>query len=424
MSSTSALTVQAIADMLGIILSKPTLCQTLAQETEDLIQQYIRSASLLATNSRSHRLSAQHINRVLISEHNINRIFPSDDSNHRHQRLYGYEFCPVGQYTPVPFEQSELYLPREHDLNLKDIAKSEVPPIPNSQDFPFQFLLTEGVFADKKMLSNRRLIVKAPKLIERSVSAPLNQLQQSAPPVELVRHAPFSIINKVYDQNSIVRDVLSNNLLIYFVKTVDVIRDDTPIMRDSALSYLETDTGLQQLLPYFLQYIIGNMTLHYQNVPLMDNLLKLTQSLIKNESLYSHLYVQPILKIVFSCLVGNDNTTSLHGDDKKLRDHAAYVLQILLDKYEDCYLDIRSCVFNSLVNTIFDPNTSLMAHYGAICGIEAIGQGAVARIVPHMRHYLQMVNMEVRSCNARQRMCAQLVRDKTIELITGYDAYH
>ena len=417
MSTTSALTVQAIADMLGIVLSKPTLSQSLAQETEELIQQYIRCASLLATNSRSHRLSCQHINRVLVAESRMNRIFASD----HHQRLYGYEFCPVGPYSAIPFEQTEIFLPREIEVRCKRAAEADVAALPVNQSFPFQFLLTEGVMGDKKMLSNRRLIVKAPKPIERSLSAPLGPLQQSAPALELQKFRPVNLMNRVFEKNQLVRDVVPNKLQLFFVKVVDLIRDDMPFKRDSALLYLQTEIGIQQLIPYFLQFIIGNMTLYYKNVGLMENLLKMTKSLINNEHICSDIYVHPFLRIVFSALLGNDYTSIFNGDDSKLREHAAEVLSLLVSKYESSYNGIREVSLNSLIKTLFNPNVSIMAQYGALCGIETIGIRSNSlinkNILPHLKYFSKSLTIEARSLNSRQRQCALFVRDKVSDLI-------
>ena len=140
-ASTLASTVQAIAEMLGYTISKPTVYQTLAQDTENILVQYIRAASVLANTSRSSRLSAKHLNRVLASESLLNPInlILSD------QKLQGYENYPTGQYNPIPFEQSELYIPREDVIKCKDIISSEVVPFPSTREYEFQFLLTEQV---------------------------------------------------------------------------------------------------------------------------------------------------------------------------------------------------------------------------------------------------------------------------------------
>ena len=413
MCSTSIITVQAIADMLGITISKPALIQNLAQEAEDYIIQYIRAASLLANNARAYRLSAQHINRILLSERSMNKILISPST----QRLFGYEFSPFGQYLSIPFEQSELYLPRENNIKCSDILKNENVPLPNNRTYDFQFLLTEGVYANKKMLSNRRLIVKAPKILERTVSAPISQYPNTQPSSEFFKRTPISITKLTFTQLPIVHDVLNNTLQLYYAYILNLIRDDNLYIRDTALSRIMTDIGLQQLLPYFLQYIIYNMTIHYQNVDLMINLVNITKCLVKNPSLCSNLYTHTFLKIIFSSLVGADYTSTLHGDDTKLRELSADVLKLIVEKFQPCFADMKICIFNSLIGILFDPNAALMAHYGALCGIEAIDCDAVKYIIPHLKHYLKMMNFEIHSFNPRQRQCAQLVCAKVNQMI-------
>lgn len=412
--TTSTITVQAIADKLGITISKPALIQNLAQEAEDYITQYIRAASLLAISSRSYRLSAQHINRILLSERNMNKIFISPST----QRLFGYELSPFGQYLSIPYEQSELYLPRENDIKCRDILKNENVPLPVNHTFDFQFLLTEGVYANKKMLSVRRLIVKAPKNIERTQSAPMSQYQSTQQSSEFFKRTPISITKLAFTQLPTVQDVLNNSLQLYYTHILNLIRDDNPYMRDQALTQIMTDVGLQQLLPYFLQYIIFNMTIHYHNVDLMINLVNITKCLVKNPSLCSNIYAHTFLKIIFSSLLGADYTSELHGDDTRLRELSADVLKLIVDKYQSCFRDMKICVFNSLIETLFDPNASLMSHYGALCGIEALDCDAIDYIIPHLNHYLRMMKIEMRSFNPRQRQCAQLICGKVKQLMT------
>lgn len=416
MCSTSAITVQAIADKLGITISKPTIIQNLAQEAEDYIIQYIRAASLLANNSRSYRLSAQHINRILLSERSMNKILISPST----QRLFGYEFSHFGQYLSIPYEQSELYLPRENDIKCTDILKNENVPFPSNQSYDFQFLLAEGVYANKKMLSNRRLIVKAPKIIERTVSAPISQFPNTQPSSEFFKRTPISITRQTFTQLPQVHEILNNSHQLYYGYVLNLIRDDNPYIRDSFLSRIMTDVGLQQLLPYFLQYIIYNMVIHYQDVDLMTNLVKMTKCLVKNQSLCSNLYAHTFLKIIFSALIGADYTSDFHGDDTKLRELSADVLSLIIEKYQSCFHDMKICIFNSLFETLFNPDASLMAHYGALCGMEAIDCDSINYCIPHLKHYLKYMNFEVHTNNPRQRQCAQLICFKVKQLIDKY----
>lgn len=411
-ASTLASTVQAIAEMLGYTISKPTVYQTLAQDTENILVQYIRSASVLANTSRSSRLSAKHLNRVLASESLLNPI----NLTLSDQKLQGYENYPTGQYNPIPFEQSELYIPREDVIQCKDIISSEVVPFPSTREYEFQFLLTEGVYADTKMLSNRRLIVKAPKQSDRS-SNPSGQSSQTQSVFEFFKSTPVHITKINFEQQSIVKSVLNHSLQLYYAYLMNLIRDDMPLMKNTVFLRLEQDVGLQQLIPYFLQYIIGNMIFHFRNVDLLCNLLQFTKSIIKNPSLCSSIYVHPFLKIVFSGLVGSDYTSELHGDDTKLREISAEVLKLIVDKYSDGYPSLKVCVFNSLVSTLFDPNTTLMAHYGALCGIDQLFDDNTKHVIPHLSCYIQLMNLEMKALNARQHQCAHLVCTKVKEII-------
>ena len=61
-----------------------------------------------------------------------------------------------------------------------------------------------------------------------------------------------------------------------------------------------------------------------------------------------------------------------------------------------------------------------MAHYGALCGMEAIDCDSINYCIPHLKHYLKYMNFEVHTNNPRQRQCAQLICFKVKQLIDKY----
>jgi transcription initiation factor TFIID subunit 6 len=316
MSNTSSiLATQAIADSLGISITKGPLLSSFAQEGELMVQRVIGSAALLSANARAQRLTTQHINRVLLSEHS--------------PPLVGYDYIQPISMVTIASDQPELSFPSETVLPLSEITDLSVVPL--IQSFPFQYLLTEGVPADNKSLSNRRLLANPLKVDKSPAIAPL----ATNFPIELQQRSVISIARHVYETTQSAGEVLSPALQIYYVKILNSLRDDHVFSHDSAFQSLSTDTGLQQLLPYFLQYLVGQITLEFQDISQFKILLEMTASLVRNPALSSELYVHTFLKIVFSGLVGADMASPIHDDDTAVRDALQGIVDDVLTEATD-----------------------------------------------------------------------------------------
>jgi hypothetical protein len=202
----SVLATQAIADSLGITVSKTPLITSIAQDGESKMQRVIGAAALLCANACSQRLTTQHINRVLLSQ--------------RKPPLLGDDNSPLFTMHVAPFDQHELCFFKEFPVNLDALATSPIP-LPTSQPFSLEYLLTEGVPKDKRSLSNRRLLAKPPK-IDRSASIPASTTALS---LELTQRSPISIIRQVYDTSQLVSDVANGDLQLYFIHIINLLRD-------------------------------------------------------------------------------------------------------------------------------------------------------------------------------------------------------
>lgn len=396
---------QDIADSLGITLSKSQYLNHIAEQCDLHVQSVIGAAALLCANARSQRLTVQHINRVLQSE---NR-----------PQLRGYD--NVANFTMLtrPYEQTELYFTKETQLDLSKVAEKQIQPV-GTRSYISEYLLTEGVPVCRQNLSTRRFLAKAPK-VEKSVSIATTQPQDTS------RRAPINIMKHTYNKNQTVGDVLHDSLQRYFVRLVNLLRDDTAFSKEFVLEKLSTDKGLQQLIPYMLQFIYGKMTTHYRDMNTMNALIDMTTAIVRNDHLGSEIYVHPLLKIAFSGLLGIDYTSIVQMDDTTLRNNAAQLLVLIVHKYRDEFSTIAGNVFNSLVSHLFDHQGSLSSHYGALAGIKAFGSEAIKRTLPHLISYCRMVKIEQRSTQEQQIFSLQNVKEllkQIAEVVRNSEKYN
>ena len=384
MSSAAVLAAQGIADSLGVSIPKTQLMAQIAQEGELYIQQLIGSAALLYANAHAAKLTVDHVNRALIAENKL--------------PLLGYNNSPSFVIVPVSLEQSELLFPREHEVDLTEA--SEPPPAPTTQTFSCRYLLTEGVPVSRQSLSTRRLIVKFPP----------SEKATPTPAFDFNRRPPMNLAKRTYDTHQLVGDSVHWSLVCYFLRMVNLLRDDLVLSKDPALERLATDAGLEPLIPYFLQFIFAQIMGRLREVPVLGTMADVTSAMLRNPCLRSPIYAHAFLKIGFSLLIGADYGSIVQDDDTTMRDQAARLLALMCETFQDAFPSIWHAVFNRLVACLFSPNTSLAAHYGALVGIQALGPAYSSKILPHLPSYFRMIRAEAKYGCDRQVFCVNTLK--------------
>jgi hypothetical protein len=92
----------------------------------------------------------------------------------------------------------------------------------------------------------------------------------------------------------------------------------------------------------------------------------------------------------------------MEENDRGVRDQSARLLRAICDKCCYAYPGLENVVFNQLTGTLFNPDTSLAAHYGAICGIRELGLGPAVWLLPHLPGYINCIRCELKLREFRQ----------------------
>lgn len=91
----------------------------------------------------------------------------------------------------------------------------------------------------------------------------------------------------------LVKHVLSKEIQLYFDKVCSALLDEhNEDYRLAALASLKSDPGLHQLVPYFVQFIAEKVTHNLKNLFVLQQMLNLTEAMLRNESLYVDPYVR------------------------------------------------------------------------------------------------------------------------------------
>jgi len=399
MSQISTSSIQGIADSMGIPLNKQPLVTILAEEVEKSLNQIIRESGLLMRNFRTSKLLPKHINMVLSSKCMI--------------PLLGYSNCPSFLLQSVWHEQTGLTFAKDPIVDLSTVVNNSSYPFPRSAPFGFQWLLVEGVPPENCTQTRKPTI--------RLIRSNYNEIDSScSDQSEILRPSLVDTSSKTFSSRHFVGDVLNPELQADFVKTINMLRDDTSYTSVKALYFLRNEEGIQPLLPYFLQFIFGEITLHYNDIVLMELIIGVSNSLIGNNNLCVSLYAHSFIRIAFSVLLGQDSASFSVDEDCDLREKAASLLETTCERCSDGYPQISVSSFNALIHKLFDYRTTLAAQYGALCGISSLGTGSVERVLTHMPSYCRLLAIERNIGSRRQCAFIQRIKAKIHDMIRIY----
>ena len=125
--------------------------------------------------------------------------------------------------------------------------------------------------------------------------------------------------------------LLSEELQLYFTRiTLAMDKGDaTPLdmqQQDAALLRVSRDAGLQELVPFFIQYLAKHIYLHIGSPQHLRTLMRLTRSLLLNPHAHLELHLHQLLPPIVSCIVAKTLCTAPADNHWALRDEAAQTL--------------------------------------------------------------------------------------------------
>jgi len=194
-----------------------------------------------------------------------------------------------------------------------------------------------------------------------------------------------------------VKQIVSKELILFFDKIRSAILDDNGdqdviILRKSAFESVRSDPGLQQLVPYFIQFVAEKVTHCLDNLFVLQQMMELDQALIENTTLFVDPYVANLVPPIITCLlgrkVGPDGADNLEGQ-YQLRDFAASLIGQIVKKYHKSNQELQARITRTCLKYLLDPDRTPGEHYGAIQGIRTSG-GAPAilqLVLPNLKAY-------------------------------------
>ncbi|EFO25376.1 hypothetical protein LOAG_03111 [Loa loa] len=354
--------VKVVAESVGIA-GLPDVCASqIAVQTTYAVKMVIEHAKKFAVHGRRKRVTAEDIDSALAMD--------------GYPPLFGFT---VKEGLPFRFAGSmgrDLFVTDDRDVEITPVVNAPAAKLPLETNIKSHWLVIDGV---------------QPAVPEN----PAPVVQKETPVVVAIEKATvdtgLSILSKAHrglQQTEQVQikttstHALSVEQQVFFKEITEAIMGSDDTRRTEALYSLQTDAGLQQLLPRFSVAIVEGVRCNIvqHNLAILIYLMRMIQSLANNPALSLERCLHELLPSVLSCILSRQLCARPETDNHwALREFSSRLLANICRSYKISHL--RSRVTQVLAQVWRDENCTLAALYGSLYALNELGVDTVHSVV-------------------------------------------
>ncbi|SCU81274.1 LAFA_0C03752g1_1 [Lachancea sp. 'fantastica'] len=406
-------TVKDVADSLGISNASDDVLRSLAMDVEYRILEIVEQAVKFKRHAKREVLTTEDIARAL-RVLNVEPLYGYQDGSARSKDVSFSKISAQGGQS--------LFFLNDEEVDFDKLINEPLPQVPRLPTFTTHWLAIEGVqptIPQNPSLNDIRL--SQPPIVRGAIVTTVNDtsLQTSASEEKESQHISSIKPGQANEVKPLVKHVLSKELRIYFDKVVSALTtkendDKAQHLRAAALTSLRSDTGLHQLVPYFIQFIAEQITHNLSDLGLLTTMLEMIYSLLSNEHVFLDPYIHSLMPSILTLLLAKKlggsqppRTTKEQTEDSKtdgissfedfldktnaLRDFAASLLHHVLKKFPQVYKSLKPRVMRTLLKTFLDTNRSFGTYYGCIKGVTVLGPESVRFFLGNLQSWASLV---------------------------------
>jgi len=291
-----------------------------------------------------------------------------------YEPLYGYDPTEPLAFRSVP-GTGLFYVPSD-EVDVEALLQEPLPKSPQPMVLTSHWLAIEGI--QPKIPQNPTI----PQVTANGEAMP--SLASTAAPTSAIGQARLQreLAAEDAEIKPPVKHVLSRELQLYYDTIIaDLLADPKSDAYSNAalaaLSALRQDAGLQQLLPYFVQFIAETVPKSLGDGLRLRMTMDMLGSLLHNRHLFIEPYLHQVMPPTLTCIVGKLLSDTMSDgsegfDHWALRRQAADLVALIVSKYGDTYTTLLPRITKTL-SKAFDPSRSLPSHYGAVVALTRLG---------------------------------------------------
>lgn len=358
----------------------------LSRECEYKLRYLLQEARKYMQHSRRSKLTIEDVNSALGRQLG-------------EQPVLGYDGLEALQYKPVSGAQvsgvtasalppaGTLWVVPQEEVSLEDVLMEPLPKAPAPVTLTGHWLAIEGV---------QPQIPENPNIHDR-LKVNQNQQQPSADSVEKMLQEPSSVFGPVprktvleeAEVKPLVKHVLSKEHQLYFDTVTADLLSGTDNKVEGAIVALGRDAGLQQLVPYFIQFVGELVPKNLRDPSKLLLLVRILEALFGNEHLLLEPYLHQMMPPALTCIVGKRLCEDPERDSRhwRLREEASGLVAAILARYASVYHTLLPRTVKTLSKALLGSGEEppcLTSQYGAIVAFSLIGGHCVETVVlPH-----------------------------------------
>ena len=188
----------------------------------------------------------RHGKRTKLSTEDINNALKARNL----ERMYGFSTPSAVQFKPISVGPLSTFYLDDDELDIDDIVNAPMPKIPAPVNFTAHWLALEGV---------QPAIPQNPAPIETRIELLSRRLKSQG---------KYDLSEKNTDIKPLVRHVLTKELQLFYQKIAEALLSKSEDLRETAIQSIREDYGIQQLLPYLIQFATENVL--FCTTPILD----------------------------------------------------------------------------------------------------------------------------------------------------------
>lgn len=343
-------TLKSFAQSRGISSMDDDALRILGQDLEYRLKEICQEASKFMLAAHRTKLSTEDINNALVSR-NV-------------EPLFGYDSNETLVFRGLP---CNVYYVPDEEIDLEEYLERPLPKIPLKPYVQSHWLAIEGT---QPPIQQNPVLIERPNAKQDSLSAYQEDLELKQ------QH----------------KHLLTKELSMYFDKVLQTMETDPEIAIDCLLN----ETGIQQLVPYFLHHFKMEMRKSFRDEGAVMTILKMYDSLLRNKYIFIDPYLHEILPPLFSCVVGKSMPD-------RIRETASDTVRHIYATFSLKYKSLAPRIANFLVKCWLDQSKTGDSQYGALLCLCSLPDRVVQEhVVPNMS-----------KCSSDNPRVKALIRDVT-----------
>uniref|UniRef100_A0A915PYJ3 Transcription initiation factor TFIID subunit 6 n=1 Tax=Setaria digitata TaxID=48799 RepID=A0A915PYJ3_9BILA len=354
--------VKVVAESVGIA-GLPDVCASqIAVQTTYAVKLIIEHAKKFAVHGRRKRIIAEDIDSALT----LGGYPP----------LFGFT---VKEGLPFRFAGSlgrDLFITDDRDVEITPVVNAPAAKLPLETNIKSHWLVIDGVQPAVPENPAPMIHTETPVIVateKAAVDTGLSILSKA--------HRGLRQTEQVQIKTTSTH-ALSVEQQVFFKEITEAIMGSDDTRRTEALYSLQTDAGLQQLLPRFSLAIVEGVRCNIvqHNLAILIYLMRMIQSLANNPALSLERCLHELLPSVLSCILSRQLCARPETDNHwALREFSSRLLANICKCYNISHL--RSRVTQVLAQVWRDENCTLAALYGSLYALNELGVDTVHSVV-------------------------------------------